>query len=219
QGVVVQRYNGSSWVYVTSKFDVTTASRDVRTKLHCEVTFDRGLYRIIRTVDAGASPPTALVCSSVTGTPIVAQFAHYFKFGPELNPADLGSTGGVAPGDGTLDNNDYVVFIDYFYAQNTKADLGVTGGIHGEDGVFDNNDFIAFNDWLLGAYNPNQNSAACPSGFSGGNEGGSQFSMMSGEDQFTRELNALWQVYSSLPLEHPRRPDVAARIAALFDGR
>jgi hypothetical protein len=59
-------------------------------------------------------------------------------------PADLGSQGGVPGPDGTLDNNDFIVFINEFFDQNPAADLGVQGGGAGHDGLFDNNDFIAF---------------------------------------------------------------------------
>jgi hypothetical protein len=44
-------------------------------------------------------------------------------------PHHMGSQGGAAIPDGGLDNNDYVVFFDYFFASNPKADLGQQGGI------------------------------------------------------------------------------------------
>ncbi len=59
-------------------------------------------------------------------------------------PADLGGQGGVHAPDGVLDNNDFIVFIDDFFAQDPAADVGVQGGVAGHDGVFDNNDFIVF---------------------------------------------------------------------------
>ncbi|MDP1663012.1 MAG: GC-type dockerin domain-anchored protein [Phycisphaerales bacterium] len=59
---------------------------------------------------------------------------------------DLGSQGGVPQADGQLDNNDFIAFIDHFFAQDTRADLGRTGGEQGTDGQFDNNDFIVFID-------------------------------------------------------------------------
>ncbi len=61
-------------------------------------------------------------------------------------PADLGQQGGLSGGDGLLDNNDFIVFIDDFFNANALADVGVQGGLHGSDGLFDNNDFIAFID-------------------------------------------------------------------------
>ncbi|MDP1662012.1 MAG: GC-type dockerin domain-anchored protein [Phycisphaerales bacterium] len=60
--------------------------------------------------------------------------------------ADLGSAGGVVGPDDVLDNNDFIVFIDYFFASDTRADFGGTGGVAGGDGVFNNNDFIVFID-------------------------------------------------------------------------
>ena len=61
-------------------------------------------------------------------------------------PADLGAAGGTPSlcGDGALDNNDFIVFITYFFNQNPLADRGVAGGLQGSDGLFDNNDFIDF---------------------------------------------------------------------------
>ena len=61
-------------------------------------------------------------------------------------PADIGRQGGVAGGDGQLDNNDFIVFIDWFFWVDPRADRGVTGGVPGHDGAFDNNDFIVFID-------------------------------------------------------------------------
>ncbi|MDP1660555.1 MAG: GC-type dockerin domain-anchored protein, partial [Phycisphaerales bacterium] len=55
-------------------------------------------------------------------------------------PSDIGSTGGLAAADGVLDNNDFIVYIDRFFAQSPSADLGTTGGVAGSDGGFDNND-------------------------------------------------------------------------------
>jgi len=60
--------------------------------------------------------------------------------------ADMGATGGVPGSDGLLNNNDFVVFIDYFFQHNPLADVGSTGGVHGSDGAFDNNDFVVFID-------------------------------------------------------------------------
>jgi hypothetical protein len=59
-------------------------------------------------------------------------------------PADIGSQGGVAGYDGVLDNNDFVVFIDYFFTNNPAADVGKQGGIPGTDGQWNNNDFVVF---------------------------------------------------------------------------
>jgi probable HAF family extracellular repeat protein len=58
--------------------------------------------------------------------------------------ADVGSQGGVAGADGLLNNNDFIVFINYFFGQDSRADRGAQGGVLGHDGLFDNNDFIVF---------------------------------------------------------------------------
>jgi hypothetical protein len=61
-------------------------------------------------------------------------------------PADIGRQGGLPGADAQLNNNDFVVFIDYFFASNPLADRGTTGGVPGVDGQFNNNDFIVFID-------------------------------------------------------------------------
>ncbi|HYD01391.1 MAG TPA: GC-type dockerin domain-anchored protein [Phycisphaerales bacterium] len=61
-------------------------------------------------------------------------------------PADVGGTGGVPGADGALDNNDFVVYIDTFFAHAPAADIGSTGGVPGADGAWDNNDFVVFID-------------------------------------------------------------------------
>ncbi|HYD01992.1 MAG TPA: GC-type dockerin domain-anchored protein, partial [Phycisphaerales bacterium] len=65
---------------------------------------------------------------------------------PPCGPADIGATGGLDAPDGRLDNNDFVVFIDRFFAQVPSADVGSTGGVAGIDGAWDNNDFVVFID-------------------------------------------------------------------------
>jgi hypothetical protein len=61
-------------------------------------------------------------------------------------PADIGRQGGLPGADSHLDNNDFVVFIDYFFNGNPLADRGIQGGLPGHDGHFDNNDFVVFSD-------------------------------------------------------------------------
>ncbi|HYD02479.1 MAG TPA: GC-type dockerin domain-anchored protein [Phycisphaerales bacterium] len=65
-------------------------------------------------------------------------------------PADVGSQGGAPGADGQLDNNDFVVFIDYFFSSNPLADLGRQGGQPGSDGQWNNNDFVVFIDEFFG---------------------------------------------------------------------
>jgi hypothetical protein len=59
---------------------------------------------------------------------------------------DVGGPGGFPLPDGALDNNDFIAFITYFFANNPVADRGKAGGLHGSDGAWDNNDFIVFID-------------------------------------------------------------------------
>ncbi len=89
--------------------------------------------------ESGSGAAIGLV---VTGTPIAPAC-----------PADIGTTGGVPGGDGTLDNNDFIVFIDYFFNSDPRADRGTTGGVPGSDGQFDNNDFIVFIDQFFAGCN------------------------------------------------------------------
>ncbi|MDP1661158.1 MAG: VCBS repeat-containing protein [Phycisphaerales bacterium] len=65
--------------------------------------------------------------------------------------ADVGGVGGVYTGcgDGVLDNNDFVVFIDLFFNGNALADVGSQGGVPGADGQFNNNDFVVFIDMFF----------------------------------------------------------------------
>ena len=91
--------------------------------------------------------------SQIAGGPVVgrsnvARIVPFCPRGgcPNLCAADLGSAGGFSTPDGALDNNDFIVFIDLFFAQAPAADMGMAGGEPGADGLFDNNDFIAFID-------------------------------------------------------------------------
>ncbi len=101
------------------------------------------------TLDRAGNPRFANVPSvpdtGVGTAPIVDMGAFEFP-GPPPCPADIGVQGGAPGSDGHLDNNDFIVFIDYFFNHNPAADLGVQGGINGQDGVFDNNDFVVFID-------------------------------------------------------------------------
>ncbi|MFT3683483.1 MAG: GC-type dockerin domain-anchored protein [Phycisphaerales bacterium] len=64
---------------------------------------------------------------------------------PARPAADVGRQGGVFGSDGFYDNNDFIAFINAFFAGNNAiADLGSAGGIAQPDGFLDNNDFIAF---------------------------------------------------------------------------
>jgi hypothetical protein len=58
--------------------------------------------------------------------------------------ADRGSTGGIQGSDGVLTNDDFIVFINEFFAGDIRADVGSAGGYSLPDGLFDNNDFISY---------------------------------------------------------------------------
>ncbi|HYD02220.1 MAG TPA: GC-type dockerin domain-anchored protein, partial [Phycisphaerales bacterium] len=60
--------------------------------------------------------------------------------------ADFAGQGADANFDGRLDNNDFIVFIDLFFAADPRADVGSTGGVRGPDGEWNNNDFVVFID-------------------------------------------------------------------------
>ncbi|HYD00051.1 MAG TPA: GC-type dockerin domain-anchored protein [Phycisphaerales bacterium] len=76
---------------------------------------------------------------------------NYDPVGSTCGLADLGGTGGVPGFDNHLDNNDFVVFIDFFFANNPLADQGSIGGLPGADGLWDNNDFVVYIDNFFNA--------------------------------------------------------------------
>lgn len=59
---------------------------------------------------------------------------------------DVGGVGGTQGPDGLLNNNDLVVFIDWFFNGDDRADRGSVGGVPGPDGELDNNDFVVYID-------------------------------------------------------------------------
>ncbi len=82
---------------------------------------------------------SGLPCGAASSEPVSVRCA-----------ADLGAVGGVAGSDGVLNNNDFIVFINYFFAHDANADVGGTGGVPQPDGVWDNNDFIVYIDAFFG---------------------------------------------------------------------
>jgi glucose/arabinose dehydrogenase len=66
------------------------------------------------------------------------------KIVPRTAAADIGRAGGLVGPDGELDNNDFIVFINWFFSADTRCDIGSRGGQPGGDGVFDNNDLIVY---------------------------------------------------------------------------
>jgi hypothetical protein len=112
----------------------------------------RGVYplgngNLMYTKDSGVYVYDITAATSTLIHACNPQFINRLVLGPaRCGPADVGSTGGVSGADGVLDNNDFVVFIDTFFAQAPAADVGVTGGVPGADGAWDNNDFIVYID-------------------------------------------------------------------------
>ncbi|MFT3685797.1 MAG: GC-type dockerin domain-anchored protein [Phycisphaerales bacterium] len=90
---------------------------------------------------ADLGDPRTIDFSALSGN----QFVTLTTSAPtQCGPADIGTTGGVPGHDMHLDNNDFIAFISYFFAQDPIADMGVAGGVPGHDGQWNNNDFIAF---------------------------------------------------------------------------
>lgn len=63
---------------------------------------------------------------------------------PACRSADIGAEGGAEGIDGRLDNNDFIVYINWFFEQDYRADIGTPGGAEGADADFDNNDLVVF---------------------------------------------------------------------------
>ncbi|MFT3686409.1 MAG: GC-type dockerin domain-anchored protein [Phycisphaerales bacterium] len=90
-----------------------------------------------------------LRCMYGKGHPYVADFTYYFRLSSVV---DIGHAGGFEGADGLLDNNDFIVFINWFFGPPTctpacpdsRADIGHSGGYPGADGQLNNNDYIAF---------------------------------------------------------------------------
>jgi hypothetical protein len=99
---------------------------------------------------AGAANPLAQwTGAAVTQTAVNYTIALTGACYPTTTPvacseADIGIAGGLPGQDNLLDNNDFIAFINYFFALNPIADMGIAGGLPGADGQWDNNDFIAF---------------------------------------------------------------------------
>ncbi len=58
--------------------------------------------------------------------------------------ADIAGGGGTPPGDGIIDGNDFIAFINAFSSDSALADIVGGSGTAPGDGIIDGNDFIAF---------------------------------------------------------------------------
>ena len=101
--------------------------------------FQGGITRY--TYNSGADSWTQ---SGTIATPSMGGFATYVR--PPCGNTDVGRQGGERGADGTLDNNDFVVYVDLFFEHDPRADFGVAGGQPGSDGQWDNNDFVVYID-------------------------------------------------------------------------
>jgi hypothetical protein len=86
---------------------------------------------------------------SAGGSLTLNVFSNFPGAPTNCSPADLGIQGGEEGQDRHLDNNDFIVFINYFFAHDARADVGRQGGEHGSDAAWDNNDFVAFIDFFF----------------------------------------------------------------------
>jgi len=98
----------------------------------------------------GGRPASLVVAGQFTGAGGLAVSNLAVLDAAWCGAADVGRQGGLAKHDGRLDNNDFVAFIELFFAGDVRADVGVQGGVAGRDGVFDNNDFVVFVDAFFG---------------------------------------------------------------------
>jgi hypothetical protein len=62
----------------------------------------------------------------------------------DICPGDVAGEGASEGADGVRDNNDFIVFISWFFAMDPRGDVGTEGGGVGSDGAFDNNDLVVF---------------------------------------------------------------------------
>ncbi|HZW06263.1 MAG TPA: SGNH/GDSL hydrolase family protein, partial [Phycisphaerales bacterium] len=98
------------------------------------------------TPDSGSAYLVDGVHYNPTGATLKAAAEVGALWGSFVCPADVGVQGGLPGRDGGLDNNDFVAFIDAFFARHPIADFGRQGGLPLSDGRFDNNDFVVFID-------------------------------------------------------------------------
>jgi hypothetical protein len=91
----------------------------------------------------GTSLPYYMVFNQ-SSNPAVQDAAVDWTYHRYICAADVGMQGGIPGFDYILDNNDFIVYINYFFSADPKADVGVQGGVEGSDGLFDNNDFVVY---------------------------------------------------------------------------
>jgi len=108
-------------------------------------------YHTIFQLPTGGSGHARMVARDASGAYTDSEeFVIAFVAVNPACPADVGSQGGVQGADGVLNNNDFIAFIELFFAARARADVGSQGGVVPGDGAFDNNDFIVFIDAFFG---------------------------------------------------------------------
>ncbi len=114
---------------------------------------------LIWTTQAGQAAPaatagalagwSAATAATSQGAYRVSLAGVCFPAPAQCSPADVGIQGGGPGHDRLLNNNDFIAFIDLFFANDPAADLGSQGGVQGADGQWNNNDFIVFIDYFF----------------------------------------------------------------------
>ncbi|MDP1663143.1 MAG: vanadium-dependent haloperoxidase [Phycisphaerales bacterium] len=122
-----------------------TATVQLQWARYFDAADEAGISRIFGGIHPPMDDRVGRLQGSIIG-PLAWEKANRYFVGSADCAVDIGVQGGSPGADGLLDNNDFVVFIDFYFSQNPAADLGRQGGISGADGLFDNNDFIVFID-------------------------------------------------------------------------
>jgi hypothetical protein len=116
-------------------------------------------FVVVASYDATFTPSWGATSAGIPGFLLLNIRSNMQR--PTGNPcglADIGTSGGASGRDNNLDNNDFIVFINHFFAQQATADIGSEGGTQAPDGAYDNNDFIVFiNAFFAGSAAPGCN--------------------------------------------------------------
>jgi hypothetical protein len=102
-----------------------------------------------RTIPISYREPSGISVFTSLTLPDAVNNPNGLYYPPFCSTADLGAQGGITAPDGSLDNNDFIAYIDLFFNHDARADVGVQGGISGTDALFDNNDFVVYIDMFF----------------------------------------------------------------------
>jgi glucose/arabinose dehydrogenase len=114
----------------------------------------QNIVTTLRTTVGGVTPPafSSIVAFGEDNqgelfiVEIVGRIRKMVADGTQPAIADVGAEGGAEGSDAIYDNNDFIVFVNWFFDNDPRADIGVEGGARGSDQLLDNNDFIVFID-------------------------------------------------------------------------